>query len=76
MFATLEQEKNGAQHLVIQSDDGSLVTTTNDQRLELDLERRFCAAGGVSEFTEESADVRIALADASGLVLSRRLVVA
>jgi hypothetical protein len=52
------------------------VTTTNDQRLELGLERRFCAAGGVSELTEESADVGIALADASRFALPGRLVVA
>ena len=76
MFATLEHEKNGAQHFVSQSDDGAFVTTTNDQRLELGLERRFGAAGGVSELTEESADVGIALADASRFALPGRLVVA
>ncbi len=74
--ASLEHEEEGAQHFVSQSDDGSFVATANDQQLELGLERRSGVTGGVGELTEESADVGIALADASRLALSRRLIVA
>ena len=74
IFATLEHEKEGAQHFVSQSDDGAFVATANDQRPEPGLERRFCAAGGVSELTEESANVAIALADTFRLTLSGRVV--
>jgi hypothetical protein len=71
IFAPLEHEEEGAQHFVSQSDDGAFVATANDQRLEFGLERRSGTTGGVSELTEESADVGIALADASRLALSR-----
>ena len=38
VFATLEDEEEGAQPLVGESDDGALVATTNDQRLKLGVE--------------------------------------
>ena len=39
IVAALEHEEDGAQHLVSESDDGALVVTTNDQRLELGVKR-------------------------------------
>ena len=75
IFAPLEHEKDGAQHFVSHSDDGSFVTAANYPRLELELKRRLCASGGVSELTQASANVGIALADMPRLALSRRLVV-
>lgn len=76
MFAPLENEEDGAEHLVADGDDGAFVTTPDDERLELRLEHGLGTTGGMGEFAEQATDVEVAFADVSGLAFAGRLVVA
>lgn len=76
MFAPLEHEEDGAENFVADGDDGALVATPNDERLELGLEDGCRSAGGMSELAKQATDVEVALAKLAGLALAGRLVVA
>ena len=76
MFAPLEHEEDGAENLVADSDDGTLVSSPNENRLELRLEHGRGATGGMSELTEQTTDIEVALADMPGLSLGGGFVVA
>lgn len=76
MFAPREHEEDGAEDFVADGDDGALVAAPDDEGLELRLEHGLGTAGGMSELAEQTADIRIALAEAAGFALAGRLVVA
>ncbi len=76
MFAPFEHEEDGAENFVTDGDDGALVATPDDERLEFRLEYRLGATGSMGKLAEQTTDVEIALADVAGLALAGRLVVA
>ena len=60
MFAPLEHEEDGTQNLVSDSDDGAFVTTSDHDRLELQLEHRGGATGRMGEFAAQTPHVKTA----------------
>lgn len=76
MLAPFDYEEEGTQSLMADRDDRPLVAAAHDEGLELRLEHRGGATGGMSELAEQTADIRIALANVAGLALAGRLVVA
>lgn len=71
MLAAFDHEEHGAQELMGDSDDGTFVTASHDERLELRLEDRLGFAGGMSELAEQTSDIGIAFSGATGSALSR-----
>lgn len=76
MLSPFEHEEDRPQKFMRQGDDGAFVATANDQGLELQLEDRLGSTGGMSELTEEPADIEVAFTDTSGFTFTCRLVVA
>ena len=59
MFAPLDHEEDSAENLVTDGDDGTFVATPHSEALELRLEHGGSATGGMSELTEQTANVEI-----------------
>ncbi len=76
MFAPLEHEEDGAENLVANGDDGAFIAAPDNEGLELRLEHGRGATGGMSELTEQTTDIEVALADMPGLSLGGGCVVA
>lgn len=60
--AVQQHEVDDAQHFVGQSDDGALVSSANNEALELGAQGALGTTGGVGAFAEDPADIGIALA--------------
>ena len=62
MYAPFEHEEDGSQDFVADSDDCAFVPPPHNERLELRFEPRGSPAGGMCEFAQQAADIRIAFA--------------
>jgi len=71
-----EHEEEGAQEFVGDGDDGSLVPSTNDERIEPDFESRVRSSRGLCKLAEQAPDIGVALAGASGFSFAGGFVVA
>lgn len=73
MFAPLEHEEDGTENLVADVDDGTPITPPDDERLELRLEHGRGETSDMSELTEQTTGIVVALADMIGFALADRL---
>lgn len=76
VLAQFEHEEDGSQDFVGNGDGRTLVSASNDERLELRFEDRRGATSGVGELAKQSPSIEVAFAPAPGLSLAGGFVVA